>query len=109
MKNVVVNVTLPSTVVEYMDEKARKLYISRATVARQLLMEQVEEEKVIEKRKEGFSIRKIVEITGIRYDKVLHIIGRTGIDEDFDEEVDAYMDNIVKEIVKQEKKKNSAK
>ena len=87
-----------------MDEKARRLYISRATVARQLLMEQVEEEKVLEKRKEGFSFRKIVEITGIRYDRVLQIISKSGIDEDIDEEVDKYMDDVLKEIVSNKKK-----
>ena len=71
-----------------------------ATVAKQFLMEHVEEQKVTEARKKGFSIRKVAEITGVRYDKVLEILRRTGIDEETDDELDQYMDNVAKSIKK---------
>ena len=63
-------------------------------------MEHVEEQKVTEARKKGFSIRKVAEITGVRYDKVLEILRRTGIDEETDDELDQYMDNVAKSIKK---------
>ncbi|HLC69300.1 MAG TPA: hypothetical protein VJH24_05665 [Candidatus Bilamarchaeaceae archaeon] len=100
MKNIVVNVTLPAEVVNYIDEKAQKLYISRSTVARQLVMEHVEEEKVVHLRKKGFSIRKIAELTSIRYDRVLRIIGQTGVDEEEDAELEQYMDDVQRSVTK---------
>ena len=95
MRNVVVNVILPKEVVHYLDEKADDQYTTRATVAKQFLLEHVEEKKVTELRRKGFSIRKIAEVTGIRYDKILEIIRITRIDEDVDEELEAYMDAVL--------------
>ena len=104
MKNILVNVTLPQEVVHYLDEKAGDQYTSRATVARQFLIEHIEEKKVIELRKKGFSYRKIADATGIRYNKILEIVRITRIDEDVDEELEGYMDNVLKEIIKKTKK-----
>ncbi len=100
MKNVLVNVTLPQEVVNYLDQKADDQYTSRATVARQFLIEHIEEKRVTELRKKGFSYRKIADMTGIRYDKILEIVRITRIDEDIDEELEEYMDAVLKEIKK---------
>lgn len=100
MRNVSINVTLPNEVVDYIDEKAKNMYISRATVARQFLMEHIEEQKVVETRKKGFSIRKVAEITQVRYDRVLDILRRSGIEEESDEELEAYMDEVQKKLRK---------
>ncbi len=108
MKNIVVNVTLSNEIVNYIDEKASRLYISRATVARQLIMEHIDEEKIIEARKRGFSIRKVAEITGIRYDKVLQIISRSGVDEEEDKELEEYMDKVQKELIGRHKKERKS-
>ena len=104
MKNILVNVTLSQEMVNYLDEKADDQYTSRATVARQFLIEHIEEKKVTELRKKGFSYRKIAEMTGIRYDKILEIVRITRIDEDVDEELEEYMDNILKELIEKSKK-----
>lgn len=60
--------------------------------------------RVVELRKKGLSYRKIADITGIRYDKILEIVRITGVDEDIDEELEEYMDNVMKEIIKKSKK-----
>ena len=104
MKNVLVNVTLPKEVVDYLDQKADDQYTSRATVARQFLIEHTEEKKVVELRKKGFSYRKIAEMTGIKYDKILEIVRITRVDEDIDEELEKYMDEVMKDIIKKSKK-----
>ena len=98
MRNISINVTLPTEVVEYLDEKAKNKYISRATIARQFLMEHIEEEKVIETRRKGFSIRKVAEITGVRYDRVLDILRQSGIEDEMDQELEAYMDEVQKKL-----------
>ena len=104
MKNILVNVTLPQEVVNYLDKNAVDQYTSRATVARQFLIEHIEEKKVMELRKKGFSYRKIADVTGIRYDKILEIARITRIDEDVDEELEAYMDSVLTEIITKSKK-----
>lgn len=100
MGNLSINVTLPNTAVQYIDEKAKQAYISRATVARQLLLEHIEEQKVIESRQRGFSIRKIADITQIRYEKVLEILRKSGLEEESDAELEQYMDQVQQKMMK---------
>ena len=45
-------------------------------------MEEVAEKMVLEARRKGYSIRKVVESTGISYTKVLGILAKTQIDEE---------------------------
>lgn len=104
MKNMLVNVTLPAEFVSYLDEKATDNYTSRATVAKQYLIEHIEEKKVIELRRKGFSIRKIADVTDIRYDKVLAILHTTRADEDMDEELETYMDTVLKGAISKTKR-----
>ncbi len=77
-----VNISLPRKIVEYVDREAEENYLSRASVARQYLMQKLEEKIVVEKRRKGYSIRKIVETTGIPYLKVLKILGETQVDDE---------------------------
>lgn len=77
-----VNLTLPKRIVEYIDREADEHYLSRASVARKHLLEDLEEEMVVETRQKGYSIRKVSEITGVSYDKVLKILGKTQVDEE---------------------------
>ena len=58
-ENIAVNITIPREVVEYLDIEAKKTYLSRATIARQLLLQHIDELKVINARRQGYSIRKI--------------------------------------------------
>lgn len=91
-ENIAVNITLPKEVVEYLDTEAKKTYLSRATVAKQLLLQHIDELKVTNARKMGYSIRKISEIYNIAYSKVLEILHATQIDAD-DRESDEYVNN----------------
>lgn len=100
MKNVLVNVTVPVEVAEYLDEKAEELYITRATIARKFLIEHIEEVKVTEAREKGFSIRKVADMTRVRYDKVLEILRRTGVDAKEEKELEDYMDKTVEKLKK---------
>ena len=81
-----VNVTLPKRIVEYIDREADENYLSRASVARKHLLADLEEEMVGETRAKGYSIRKTAEITGIPYQKVLRILGKTQVDEENERE-----------------------
>ncbi|HIH20227.1 TPA: hypothetical protein HA244_03080 [Candidatus Micrarchaeota archaeon] len=78
---VTLNITLPKKIVAYLDRQAEEHYLTRATVARQYLIEEVYEKTVLQARKAGLSIRKISETTGIPYAKVLKILGKTQFDE----------------------------
>ncbi len=77
-----VNVSLPKKAVEYLDRQAEENYTSRAGIARQYLMEKLEEKAVVEARTKGYSIRKASEMTGVPYARVLKILGQTQIDEE---------------------------
>jgi metal-responsive CopG/Arc/MetJ family transcriptional regulator len=76
-----INITLPKKIVDYVDREAEDKYLSRASVARQYLMEKLEEKIVSETRLKGYSIRKTSEITGIPYLKTLKILAKTQVDE----------------------------
>lgn len=82
MEMVNVNIALPKKIVEYVDREAEEHYLSRASVARRYLLEKLEEKMVVETRLKGYSIRKVAEITGIPYAKVLRILGETQADEE---------------------------
>ncbi|MFH1247457.1 MAG: hypothetical protein V1644_03685 [Candidatus Micrarchaeota archaeon] len=45
-------------------------------------MEEVAEKMVVEARRKGYSIRKVVESTCITYTKVLGILAKTQVDEE---------------------------
>ncbi len=77
-----VNLTLPKKAVEYIDREAEENYLSRASVARKYLLDEIDEEMVLETRLKGYSIRKTAEITGVPYKKVLRILGKTQVDDE---------------------------
>ncbi|MBI5159141.1 hypothetical protein HY992_03405 [Candidatus Micrarchaeota archaeon] len=98
-ENIAVNITVPKKVVDYLDVEAKKTYLSRATVARQMLLQHIDELKVISARRQGCSIRKISETCGIAYSKVLEILHVTQVDAE-DKEADAYVDETMKSLAK---------
>ncbi len=98
-RNVAVNITLPFDAVKYLDVEAGKAYLSRATVARQFLLQKIDEVKVILARKQGYSIRKISEMHGIAYSQVLEILHVTQVDAE-DKEADAYVEETMKVLAK---------
>ena len=98
MRNLSINITLPANAVQYIDKKAEQTYISRATVARQFLLEHIEEQKVIESRQKGFSIKKIANITQIKYEKVLEILKKSGLEEELDTDLEEYMDQVQQKL-----------
>jgi len=98
-ENIAVNITIPREVVEYLDIEAKKTYLSRATIARQLLLQHIDELKVINARRQGYSIRKISEIYGIAYSKVLEMLHTTQVDAE-DKEADAYVEETMKKLAK---------
>jgi len=98
-ENIAVNITVPKEAVEYLDIEAKKTYLSRATVARQLLLQHIDEVKVINARRHGYSIRKISEMYGIAYSKVLEILHVTQVDSE-NKEADAYVNETMKKLGK---------
>lgn len=99
-ENIAVNITLPKETIEYLDAEARKTYLSRATVAKQLLLQHIDELKVVNARRHGFSIRKISEMYNIAYSKVLEILHMTQVDAE-DKETDAYVEETMGMLAKQ--------
>ena len=59
-----VNISLPKSIVDFVDREAEEKYLSRASVARQYLMEQLEQKIVVQTRLKGYSIRKTAECYG---------------------------------------------
>ncbi len=98
-ENIAVNVTLPKEAIEYIDEEAEKNYLSRATLARQLLLQKIDEIKVVQARRNGYSIRKIAEMYTIPYTKVLEILHLTQVDAE-EKEADEYVAHTMKVITK---------
>src|SRR3989338_8184815 len=99
-ENIAVNITLSREVVEYLDTEAKRSYLSRATVAKQFLLEHIDELRVISARRQGYSIRKISEIYGIPYSKVLEIMHATQVDAE-DKELDSYIEQTLKNLSKE--------
>lgn len=82
MANMVnVNISLPKKILEYVDREAEERYSSRASVAREYLVQKIEEKRIVEMRQRGYSIRKTSELTGIPYGKVLKVLGETQVDD----------------------------
>ncbi|MBI5227198.1 ribbon-helix-helix protein, CopG family [Candidatus Micrarchaeota archaeon] len=98
-ENIAVNITLPKEVIEYLDVEARKTYLSRATVARQLLLQHIDEIRVITARKNNYSIRKISQMYEIAYPKVLEILHMSQVDSQ-DKEADQYVEETMKMLAK---------
>lgn len=99
VRNVALNITLPLEAVKYLDVEAGKAYLSRATVARQFLLQKIDEAKVVLARKRGYSIRKVSEMYGIEYPRVLEILHATQVDAE-DNEADAYVEETMKALAK---------
>ncbi len=95
--NVAVNITLPIEIIKYLDTEAKRTYLSRATVAKQLLLQKIDEVKVTNARRNGYSIRKISETYNINYTKVLEILRDTQIDAE-DKEVDEYVEETMNQL-----------
>jgi hypothetical protein len=98
-ENIAVNITIPKEAVDYLDAEARRTYLSRATVAKQLLLKHIDELRVISARKAGCSIRKIVETYNVDYQKVLEILHMTKVDAD-DRDADQYVEETMRELTK---------
>ena len=98
-ENIAVNITLPKEVIEYLDGEAKKAYLSRATVARQLLLQHIDELKIMNARRKGYSIRRISEMYGIDYSRVLDILHMTQVDAE-DKDADAYVEETMKALAK---------
>ncbi|HIH22160.1 TPA: DUF1402 family protein [Candidatus Micrarchaeota archaeon] len=96
-ESIVVNITLSKEAVTYLDNEAKKTYLSRATVAKQLLLQHIDELKVINARRLGYSIRKISEMYGIDYAKIIGILHTTQVDAG-DKEADAYVEGTMKKL-----------
>ncbi len=97
--NIAVNITLPVEIVKYLDTEAKRTYLSRATVAKQLLLQKIDEVKVTNARRNGYSIRKISEMYHIEYTKVLEVLRDTQIDAE-DKESDEYVEETMKLLKK---------
>lgn len=59
----------------------------------------IDELKVINARRQGYSIRKISEMYGIPYSKVLEVLHVTQVDAE-DKEADAYVEETMKALAK---------
>jgi|GEM_PF-2795016 len=98
-ENIAVNITIPKEAIDYLDAEARRTYLSRATVAKQLLLQHIDELRVVNARKAGYTIRKIVEVYGIDYQKVLEILHMTKVDAD-EKETDQYVEETMARLTK---------
>lgn len=88
-----VNVTLPKKALEFIDREARHRYVSRSAVVRAFVLEALDRKIVVDARRKGFSIRKIAEVYGVSYGRVLEILAETQVDEESpDDEEDQYAD-----------------
>lgn len=84
-----INVTLPSNIAKYLQMKSRMEYLPMSAIARKYIAKSVVEEMVLEYYKQGFTIKKLSEITDTPIVKVMEIL-RT-LDEkleDIEEELD---------------------
>ncbi len=97
-ENIAVNVTLPKEIIDYLDAEAKKTYLSRATVAKQLLLQHIDELRVMNARRNGYTIRKISEMYEIPYLKVLDILHATQVDAE-DKETDDYVEETLKKLI----------
>ena len=95
--NLAVNITVPIEIVKYLDIEAKRTYLSRATIAKQLLLQKIDELKVVNARRNGYSIRKISEIYNISYARVLEILKDMPADVE-DKENDEYIEQTMNSL-----------
>ncbi len=86
-----INVTLPDNIVKYLHKKSKAEYLPMSAVARKYIAKGVVEEMVIEYHKQGFSIKKLAEITDTSIAQVMEIL--RNLDEELED-----MDDELKEI-----------
>jgi hypothetical protein len=83
-----INVTLPDNIVKYLHMKSKAEYLPMSAVARKYIAKGVVEEMVIEYYKQGFSIKKLAEMTDTSIAQIMQIL--RGLDdelEDIDQEL----------------------
>jgi hypothetical protein len=83
-----INVTLPDNIVKYLHMKSKAEYLPMSAVARKYIAKGVVEEMVIEYYKQGFSIKKLAEMTDTSIAQIIQIL--RGLDdelEDIDQEL----------------------
>ena len=80
--------TLPDNIVKYLHMKSKAEYLPMSAVARKYIAKGVVEEMVIEYYKQGFSIKKLAEMTDTSIAQIMQIL--RGLDdelEDIDQEL----------------------
>lgn len=95
--NLAVNITVPMEIVKYLDTEAKRTYLSRATIAKQLLLQKIDEIKVVNAQRNGYSIRKIAEMYNISYSRVLEILKNMPVDAE-DKENDEYIEQTMNSL-----------
>ena len=84
-----INVTLPDNMARYLHMKSKAEYLPMSAIARKYIAKSLVEEMVIEYYGQGFSIKKLAEITDIPLTKVMEILrGLNEELEDVNEELD---------------------
>jgi len=86
-----INVNLPANIAEYVSNKSKDEYLSKAAVVRQYLINAILEERVLECRKKGCSISKTAELNNVSVPKVLEVLAKFGSEEIADIEEDYAM------------------
>jgi hypothetical protein len=69
-----INVTLPDNIAKYLHTKSKAEYLPMSAVARKYIAKGVIEEMVIEYYKQGFSIKKLAEITNASIAQIMEIL-----------------------------------
>jgi len=86
-----INVTLPDNIVKYLHMKSKAEYLPMSAVARKYIAKGVVEEMVIEYYKQGFSIKKLAEMTDTSIAQIMQIL--RGLDEEL-EDIDQELSEI---------------
>jgi hypothetical protein len=83
-----ITVTLPDNIAKYLHMKSKAEYLPMSAVARKYIAKGVVEEMVIEYYKQGFSIKKLAEITDTSITQIMEILRDLDEElEDIDEEL----------------------
>jgi len=88
-----INVTLPDNIVKYLHMKSKAEYLPMSAVARKYIAKGVVEEMVLEYYKQGFSIKKLAEMTDTSIAQIMQIL--RGLDEEL-EDIDQELSEIEK-------------
>jgi hypothetical protein len=78
-----INVTLPDNIAKYLHMKSKTNYLPMSAVARQYIAKSVVEEMVLEYHRQGYSIKKLAEITDTSITQVMEIL--RGLDEELED------------------------